>query len=312
MSKKNLSAKVEHESKNDFENKNDVNIDENNVDIDIDIDEDEEETVDKNKELTKAKRSLKTMSNEDKIAFVANKIYHSDDNNDIRNMTRSAIIHSDYTIGDLTDGLEIYKKLILDDLQNERMNEINHVFMCRVEWDIYKYCKKEQNDYCSYRVLKDNAAYKEGYDFCMAIINNIRTKFGNDMYTIRGIRDNIKTTTNDDKGNPFKTIKKEEKEHRTRRPVSAFKQVFDMISTANIDANMLEDCMDAAKSKEHFGVRMPLLKEVTSGDLNEQRLFKGQKRYSGKILTISGKQYIMTNDIYDKNVEKVKAYLQNM
>ena len=87
-----------------------------------------------------------------------------------------------------------------------------------------------------------------------------------------------------------------------------FREVFASIVN-NIDVLMETNLQDKDYTLATFGIRYPLLKTVIVSEsaisLKEQLLVNGKARYSQKLVNVNGNVYAITNDIYDKNVEKM-------
>lgn len=66
---------------------------------------------------------------------------------------------------------------------------------------------------------------------------------------------------------------------------------------------------DAESTKRELGIRYSFLKEFNPEvPIKELTYINGRARYSSKKIEINSKQYLMTNDIYSKNVNRFKDW----
>lgn len=98
----------------------------------------------------------------------------------------------------------------------------------------------------------------------------------------------------------------------TAKGISAGQQIRKMFTNA-ISQYSDKDIMnftDKNYSLQHFKLAYPLLLDITGKSAAEIKILKldkkGHPRYSPRIYTINNKQYLMTNDLYSKNLEKFK------
>lgn len=94
--------------------------------------------------------------------------------------------------------------------------------------------------------------------------------------------------------------------------ISAGQQIRKMFTNA-ISQYSDKDIMnftDKNYSLQYFKLAYPLLLDITGKSAAEIKILKldkkGHPRYSPRIYTINNKQYLMTNDLYSKNLEKFK------
>lgn len=65
-------------------------------------------------------------------------------------------------------------------------------------------------------------------------------------------------------------------------------------------------------TKRDLGIRYPFLKEYDPNvSIKELTYIKGHSRYSSKIYEVNGKQYLMTNDLYKRNVERFVLWIES-
>lgn len=104
-------------------------------------------------------------------------------------------------------------------------------------------------------------------------------------------------------------------------PTDAQKQK--KVSIAKQAANMVLDFLNGAHKKEAmevltnadntkdaFGVRYAFLKKVT--DNPDDRKVKGAPRYSSNPIEIDGVSYWVTNDLYQRNIPKIKKWIESL
>lgn len=100
---------------------------------------------------------------------------------------------------------------------------------------------------------------------------------------------------------------------------SAFQRMFDAFELAIplLTDEHLSVLTDLNQTKKLTGVALPLLIEVDlSVDIEEafakQTYFAKKNRYLKKPLTIAGRQFWITNHIFDRNIPKIKEMLTSM
>lgn len=90
------------------------------------------------------------------------------------------------------------------------------------------------------------------------------------------------------------------------KPGKAVREAFmNLVDAGVVNGQVLTDFQDKEFILKHTGIKYAFIKEVDANvDLKEQTFVYGKARYSTKPLTIGGKQYLVTNDIYAKNVDR--------
>lgn len=113
-----------------------------------------------------------------------------------------------------------------------------------------------------------------------------------------------------------KEIKKVEKETTKeksfeKRP-SAGKQIRTLfeLGIPKLKKEHLEILTSAEKTKEVLKIRYSFLKEST--DNKEDRKINGHCRYGKNTIKINNKDYWMTNDLYQRNIETFKAWVDSL
>lgn len=105
---------------------------------------------------------------------------------------------------------------------------------------------------------------------------------------------------------------------RVAGQISAGQQIRNMLVQAipNIKSEHLMNFTDKNYSLQNFKLAYPLLLDITNKDNSTIKQLKNDKkghaRYSPKIYHIDNRQFLMTNDLYDKNLEKVKNTFLNL
>lgn len=78
-----------------------------------------------------------------------------------------------------------------------------------------------------------------------------------------------------------------------------------LINEGKINEEVLKIITDTELTKTNLGIRYAFLLEYDgTKSVKEQGSINGHIRYSSKVFEVSGKQYLITNDIYSRNVEK--------
>jgi len=92
--------------------------------------------------------------------------------------------------------------------------------------------------------------------------------------------------------------------------ISAFSKVKDLISNTRLTDTQLSYLQNRTFTVKNTSIIYPLLKEVNMDTLtNEDITINNKVRYNKKPLFINGKTYLMTNNIYEKNIPRVAALL---
>lgn len=108
------------------------------------------------------------------------------------------------------------------------------------------------------------------------------------------------------------SVKKKSTSKKTQ--VSAFDIVCSFLekSAKHISNEDAKCFCNQSFTKEHAGITYPLLLEVdASKDYQTQTWLNGKNRYAKHIVTISGKQYYVTNHIFYRNVERIIGMIMN-
>ena len=83
------------------------------------------------------------------------------------------------------------------------------------------------------------------------------------------------------------------------------------IDNKKITKEIEEKLTDKEYSKEQFKLSYPLLKKIIDGkDIKEQRKVNNYYRYQAKTIKINEHEYLVCNNIYDKQVNAMKAWVQ--
>jgi hypothetical protein len=102
---------------------------------------------------------------------------------------------------------------------------------------------------------------------------------------------------------PVEVVAKPEKR------ISAFKRVRNMIVNASLNEEQITMLMDKPNTQHATGIAYQILKEANENMSRDEQIRKyGKTRYAVKPIEINGKEYFLTNDIYEKNVSRF-AYL---
>ena len=92
-----------------------------------------------------------------------------------------------------------------------------------------------------------------------------------------------------------------------KKTVSAFKQVRQMILSANLNTAQVALLMDKSFTQKRTGIAYPMLRTVKADIMKY-----GKARYAKKTITINNMEYRLTNDIYGRNVSLVKEMLADI
>lgn len=119
-----------------------------------------------------------------------------------------------------------------------------------------------------------------------------------------------KTTKNEVK--EMKEIKKETIKKVPPKKESAGKIIRTLFQSiiSKLKEEHLEILTSAEKTKETLKIRYPFLKEVT-GEKDERKI-NGHARYNKTIVKINNKDYYITNDLYQRNIETFKAWVESL
>ncbi len=101
---------------------------------------------------------------------------------------------------------------------------------------------------------------------------------------------------------------------REIRPGYAIRQRFlELISQQFITNEVLNMLMDKEETGKTLGIRYPFLKAYNPDvSIKEITYINGNARYSSKPIEISDKQYLITNDLYAKNVPRFMEWANSI
>lgn len=95
-------------------------------------------------------------------------------------------------------------------------------------------------------------------------------------------------------------------------------QIRQMIAAAfnneNMNDTVINDLMDKEFSRIQFKLAYPTIKEITgmsTDEIKSIRMYNGHSRYSPQVFTFNNREFILTNDLYNKNLEGIQQYLTN-
>lgn len=93
---------------------------------------------------------------------------------------------------------------------------------------------------------------------------------------------------------------------------SAGKQIREMFESVipKLKDEQLEILTSAEKTKEVLKIRYAFLKESTEN--KEDRKVNGNARYGSKTITINDKSYWCCNDLYERNIETFKKWVETI
>lgn len=97
------------------------------------------------------------------------------------------------------------------------------------------------------------------------------------------------------------------------KPGALIRKVFlKLVEEGKITELVITSLTSEEATKRDLGIRYPFLKEYDPNvEIKELTYIKGHSRYSSKIYEINGKQYLMTNDLYKKNVERFILWIES-
>lgn len=105
------------------------------------------------------------------------------------------------------------------------------------------------------------------------------------------------------------------KEAKKRKGPSAFARFKEIVDKAipNMTSETIAQLTDSTFCKEKAHIAYPILIEVDpASDYKSQATFRGKYRYSKKVLSILGKDYYITNHIFERNVAITQDLFTNM
>lgn len=83
----------------------------------------------------------------------------------------------------------------------------------------------------------------------------------------------------------------------------------------NIDDELLSKLQDKEFSRTNFKLAYAMLLDITnmnSEEIKAARSVKGHARYSPYIYTIQNRQFLLTNDLYAKNLQPIKDFFEKL
>ena len=97
------------------------------------------------------------------------------------------------------------------------------------------------------------------------------------------------------------------------KTVSAKALILDMLDMKKMNKAIMDKLTDREFCKREMGLNNELFRLYdNTKDIDEQIKVKGYVKYSKKIYKFSRRSYIMTSDIYHRNIEKVKQVLAEL
>ncbi len=93
------------------------------------------------------------------------------------------------------------------------------------------------------------------------------------------------------------------------RPGKKIRNMFTRLVKDNmLDEATVMNLTTSEFTKSTFKIKYPFLKELVSDDVRAEAKINGRPRYSTKPMEILGKKYLITNDLYEKNLEPMKTW----
>jgi hypothetical protein len=98
------------------------------------------------------------------------------------------------------------------------------------------------------------------------------------------------------------------------KPGQAIRDKFmELVSEGKITEEYIFELSTKEVTAQLFSVRYPFLKEFNPNvSIKEITYVNGHARYSSKPITIGGRQYLITNDLYSKTVPKFSEWADNL
>lgn len=98
----------------------------------------------------------------------------------------------------------------------------------------------------------------------------------------------------------------EEQQEFKVRPGQVIRDAFlRLVTDGKVPDSVLSMLTDSEATAKELGIRYAFLKEFNPDvPIKELTYIKGHARYSSKPIDVNGKQYLITNDLYSKNVLK--------
>ena len=93
---------------------------------------------------------------------------------------------------------------------------------------------------------------------------------------------------------------------------SKFMKLFQLaVDNKKINTEIENKLTDKEYCKEQFKLAYPMLKKIIDGkDIKEQRKINNYYRYQSKTIKINETEYLVCNNIYEKNVDAMKTWIQ--
>ena len=107
-------------------------------------------------------------------------------------------------------------------------------------------------------------------------------------------------------------IEEKSQEEKPPKKVSAGKQIRDLFESIipKLKDEHLEILTSQEKTKEVLKIRYSFLKEVKNE--KDERKINGCPRYGKNTVKINDKEYYITNDLYKRNIEIFKAWVETI
>jgi hypothetical protein len=96
----------------------------------------------------------------------------------------------------------------------------------------------------------------------------------------------------------------------SNKKMSARQVAKEMILNTNISSSMLHTLQDKRITHKFTGIIYPLIVPIDTDD--EKLLYAGKRRYGKDIITINGRKFFLTNDIYIRNLEPLSKLLAKL
>lgn len=122
--------------------------------------------------------------------------------------------------------------------------------------------------------------------------------------------------TEEDKNEPSEPLNSEPSEPAVEelkvKPGQAMRDMFaKLVQDGKVTDNVLSILTDAEATKRELGIRYAFLKKFNPETPIKELTYVGtHARYSSKPIDVNGKQYLMTNDLYKKNIDKFTEWVK--
>lgn len=243
--------------------------------------------------------NLKYIKKEQQCEWLAYRIFYNDYNPDMQ----------DYPFIIL---LNTTKQLIKDNLSNKQLFEyyisdenntnLYDILNTRIDMRLQRYIWPVYNQYIQYFLYKKDKDFNS-YNFCIKIKEYIYEIIGDQIYNILSFG--------------FKKPQIATEKAKERNTVSAASQVLQLIKQAlekhSITENIINIFTNPITTKALTGLRFPMLYTINENlPLKYQGIINNKKRYNVNPIQILNKQYLLINEIYEKNVEQIKNIFQQL